>query len=63
MLQRLSIALTQVKAGNNWKNVLNEIRHIVYSLYQSKQNTKKVYNTIIQEFCIHLFLINHLIVY
>ena len=44
MLQRLSIALAQVKAGNNSKCLLNKIRQIVYSLYQSKQITKKVYN-------------------
>ena len=36
MLQRLPIALAQVKAGNNSENLLNEIRKIVYSLYQSK---------------------------
>ena len=33
MLQKLSIALAQVKAGNISKNVLNGIRQIVYSLY------------------------------
>ena len=48
MLQRLPIALAQVKAGNNLENLLNEIRQIVYSLYQSKQITKKVYNNIIK---------------
>ena len=37
MLQRLQIALAQVKAGNNSENLLNEIRRIVYSLYQSKK--------------------------
>ena len=41
MLQRLPIALAQVKAGNNSENLLNEIRQIVYSLYQSKGITKK----------------------
>ena len=46
MLQRLSIALAQVKAGNNSKCLLNKIRQSVYSLYQSKQITKKVYNNI-----------------
>ena len=46
MLQRLPIALAQVKAGNNSESLLNEIRQIVYSLYQSKQITKKVYNNI-----------------
>ena len=48
MLQRLPIALAQVKAGNNSENLLNEIRQIIYSLYQSKQITKKVYNNIIK---------------
>ena len=40
MLKRLPIALAQVKAGNNSESLLNEIRHIVYSL--------KVYNSIIK---------------
>ena len=40
MLQRLPIALAQVKAGNNSESLLNEIRKIVYSLYQSKQSLK-----------------------
>ena len=48
MLQRLPIVLAQVKAGNNSENLLNEIKQIVYSLYQSKQITKKVYNNIIK---------------
>ena len=48
MLQRLPIALAQVKAGNNSESLLNEIRQIVYSLYQSKQITKKVFNKIIE---------------
>ena len=48
MLQRLPIALAQVKAGNNSKNLLNEIRQIIYSLYQSKEITKKRYNNIIK---------------
>ena len=47
MLKRLPIALAQVKAGNNSEILLNEIRQIVYSLYQSKEITKKVYNNII----------------
>ena len=37
MLQRLPIALAQVKAGNNSGNLSNEIRQIVYSLYQPKE--------------------------
>ena len=48
MLQRLPIALAQVKAANNSERLLNEIRQIVYSLYQSKEITKKVYNNIIK---------------
>ena len=47
MLKRLLIALAQVKAGNNSESLLNEIRQIVYSLYRSKEITKKVYNNII----------------
>ena len=46
MVQRLPIALAQVKEGNNSGNLLNEIRQIVYSLHQSKEITKKVYNNI-----------------
>ena len=48
MLQRLPIALAQVKPGNNSENSLNEIRQIVYSLYQSNEITRKVYNKIIK---------------
>ena len=48
MLQRVPITLTQVKPGNNSESLLNEIREIVYSLYQSKQITKKVYTNIIK---------------
>ena len=41
MLQRLPVALAQVKAGNNSESLLNEFRQIGYSLYQSKQITKE----------------------
>ena len=44
MIQRLQIALAQVKAGNMSENLLNEIRQIKYSLYQENEFTKKVYN-------------------
>ena len=47
MLKRLPIALAQIKAGNNSESLFNEIRQIVYSLYRSKEITKKVYNNII----------------
>ena len=48
MLQRLLIALTQVKAGNISQNLINEIRQIIYSLYQSKVISKKVYNNLMK---------------
>ena len=48
ILQRLPIALAQVKAGNNSESLLNEIRQIIYSLHQSKQITKKFFNNIIK---------------
>ena len=41
MLQRLSITPAEVEAGNNSENLLNEVRQIVYSLYQSKKKKKK----------------------
>ena len=48
ILQRLPIALAQIKAGNNSQSLFNEIRQIVYSLYQSNEITKKVYNNILK---------------
>ena len=42
MLQRLPIALAQIKTGNNSESLLNEIRQIVYSLYQSKEKRKYI---------------------
>ena len=47
ILKRLPIALAQVKTGNYSESLLNEVRQIVYSLYRSKEITKKVYNNII----------------
>ena len=49
MLKRLPVALAQIKACNNSENLLNEIRQIFYSLYRSKEITKKVYNNIIKQ--------------
>ena len=46
MLQRLPVALAHVKARNTSENLLNEIRAIIYSLYQTNEITKKVYNII-----------------
>ena len=48
MLQRLPISLAQIKAGNNSQSLLNEIRQIVYFLYQSKEIIEKVYNNILK---------------
>ena len=48
MSQRLPVALAQIKAGNSSETLLNEIRQIVYSLYQLKEITKKVYNNMIK---------------
>ena len=47
MLQKLSIALTQVNAGNNSGSLLNEIRQIVYN-NKKKRIVKKVYNNMIK---------------
>ena len=47
MFKRLPIALAQIKAGNKSESLLNEIRQIVYYLYQSKKVTKMLYNNII----------------
>ena len=46
MLQRLPIALTQVKDGNTFENLLNEVSQNICSLYRGKGITKKVYNNI-----------------
>ena len=47
MLQRLPIAIAQVKAGNTSKNLINETRQIIYFLYQAKEIPKEVYDIII----------------
>ena len=41
VLERITIALAQVKTGYNSESLLNESRKIVYSLYQSKKKKKK----------------------
>ena len=38
MLQRLSIALAQAKAGNTSENLLDEIRQVICILVWSKRN-------------------------
>ena len=42
------MAPARVKAGNDSENSLKKMREIVYSLYQSQEITKKVYNNIIK---------------
>ena len=44
ILQILSIALEQVKVGNTFEKILNEIRQIIHSLYRAKEMTKKLYS-------------------
>ena len=46
MLQSIPIGLSQVKAGNTFENLLNGIHLIMYSLYQGKEITNKIYNSI-----------------
>ena len=41
MLQRLPVALAQIKADNTFEELLNEISQIIYSLYRLKENTEK----------------------
>ena len=43
MLSRLTISLAQLKAGNTSKKLKNEIRQLLYSLYQSEKLTKQLY--------------------
>ena len=45
MLQRLPIALAQVKPANTYEN-LNKIKQIIYYLNRAKEITKKVLNNI-----------------
>ena len=42
MLQRIPIALSQVKADDTSENLINKIRQITFSLYREKKVTKKV---------------------
>ena len=46
MFQRLPIALAQIKAGNTSENLLIKMRQNIYSLYRTKEITKKIYNNI-----------------
>ena len=44
--KRLPVAFGQEKKHNTTENLINEIHQILYSLYQTKEVTKKVYNNI-----------------
>ena len=46
VLERLPIALSQVKEDNKSEILLNETRKIIYYLYQAKEITKEVHNNI-----------------
>ena len=48
ILNRSSITLAQIQAGNNSKSLKNELRQIIYSFYRSKVLTKTVYNNLIK---------------
>ena len=45
---RLPILLAQTKARNNSNKLKNEIRQILYLLYQHNKITKNVYNNLIK---------------
>ena len=47
-LTRLPILLAQIKAGNNSYKLKNEIRQILYLLYQHNKITKEVYKYLIK---------------
>ena len=47
MLSRLSISLSQLKAGNNSQKLKNEIRQLLYSLYRLKKLTKQLYKSLV----------------
>ena len=48
LLIRLPILLAQIKAGNNSNKLKNEIRQILYLLYQHNEIAKKVYSNLIK---------------
>ena len=50
LFTRLPMLLAEIKAGNNWYKLKNEVRQILYLLYQNNKTTKKVYNNLINLF-------------
>ena len=47
-LTRLPVLLAQIRAGNNSNKLKNEIRQVLYLLYQHNKITKKVYNNLMK---------------
>ena len=47
MLAHLPILLAQIKAGNNSRELKNEVRQLLYSLCRSKKISKTVYKNLI----------------
>ena len=47
MFTRLPILLAQIKAGNNSREIKNEIRQLLYSLYRLKKISETVYKNLI----------------
>ena len=50
MLSRLPIPLAKLKAGSNSAKLKNEIKQLLYSLYTSKNLTKKLYKNLVDIF-------------
>ena len=46
IITRLPILLAQLKAGNNSQKLKNEIKQLLYSLYRSRNLSKKIYNSL-----------------
>ena len=48
LFTRVSLLLAEIKAGNNSYKLKNEIRPILYLLYQHNEITKEVYNNLMK---------------
>ena len=47
-LIRLSVLLTKIKAGNNFSELKNKIKQILFLLYQHNKIIRKLYNNLIK---------------
>ena len=47
MLRRLTTALGQLRMGNTYENLLNEIKQVMYSLQWANDITKNVHKNIV----------------